>query len=58
MREVDRRKAIGMALWEARDGDIVLVAGKGHETYQEIHGVKYPFDDRQVVMEEYARLVS
>lgn len=58
MREVDRRKAIGMALSEARNGDIVLVAGKGHENYQEIRGVKYSFDDRQVVMEEYARLVS
>ena len=35
----------------AKKGDIILVAGKGHETYQEIKGVKYPFDDRKVVAE-------
>ena len=33
----------------AKENDIVLVAGKGHETYQEIKGVKHPFDDRDVV---------
>jgi UDP-N-acetylmuramoyl-L-alanyl-D-glutamate--2,6-diaminopimelate ligase len=33
----------------AREGDIVLVAGKGHETYQEIEGKKYPFDDREIL---------
>ena len=37
-----------------RPGDIVLVAGKGHETGQEIHGVVHPFDDREVVREELA----
>ena len=36
----------------ARPGDIVLIAGKGHETGQEIDGVKHPFDDRIVVTEE------
>lgn len=41
----DRRQAIAQALAEAAPGDIVLVAGKGHEPYQEIHGVKHPFDD-------------
>jgi UDP-N-acetylmuramoyl-L-alanyl-D-glutamate--2,6-diaminopimelate ligase len=35
----------------AKKGDIILIAGKGHETYQEIKGVKYPFDDREVVKE-------
>ena len=43
--EPERRRAIALALREARRGDIVLVAGKGHETYQEIAGVKRPFSD-------------
>ena len=47
----DRREAIKTAAVMAKKGDIILVAGKGHETYQEIKGVKYPFDDRQVVAE-------
>jgi UDP-N-acetylmuramoyl-L-alanyl-D-glutamate--2,6-diaminopimelate ligase len=46
--EPDRAAAIGLALKEAGAGDIVLIAGKGHEDYQEIAGVKYPFDDREV----------
>ncbi|QWP79340.1 UDP-N-acetylmuramoyl-L-alanyl-D-glutamate--2,6-diaminopimelate ligase [Lysobacter sp. K5869] len=41
----DRREAIGRAIAEAGPDDIVLVAGKGHEPYQEIHGVRHPFDD-------------
>lgn len=45
----DREEAIKAACMMARENDIVLVAGKGHETYQEIKGVKYPFDDREVV---------
>jgi UDP-N-acetylmuramoyl-L-alanyl-D-glutamate--2,6-diaminopimelate ligase len=47
----DRREAIKTAAIIAKKGDIILVAGKGHETYQEIKGVKYPFDDRAVVRE-------
>ncbi|NPC95386.1 UDP-N-acetylmuramoyl-L-alanyl-D-glutamate--2,6-diaminopimelate ligase [Nocardioides sp. zg-DK7169] len=47
----DRRAAIATALERARPGDIVLVAGKGHETGQEVHGVVHPFDDRTVVRE-------
>jgi UDP-N-acetylmuramoyl-L-alanyl-D-glutamate--2,6-diaminopimelate ligase len=45
----DRREAIKTAGIMAKKGDIILIAGKGHETYQEIKGVKYPFDDREVV---------
>ena len=45
----DRAKAIAHALTHAQAGDIVVIAGKGHETTQEIAGVKYPFDDREVV---------
>ena len=45
----DREEAIKTACMMAKERDIVLVAGKGHETYQEIKGVKYPFDDREVV---------
>jgi UDP-N-acetylmuramoyl-L-alanyl-D-glutamate--2,6-diaminopimelate ligase len=45
----DRAKAIAMALAVARDKDIVIIAGKGHETTQEIAGVKTLFDDRAVV---------
>ena len=47
--EPDRRKAIERALTDAARGDVVIVAGKGHETTQEIAGVKYPFDDREVI---------
>ncbi|WP_424293673.1 UDP-N-acetylmuramoyl-L-alanyl-D-glutamate--2,6-diaminopimelate ligase [Gordonia sp. (in: high G+C Gram-positive bacteria)] len=52
IREIgDRRTAIAAAVDWAQPGDIVLVAGKGHETGQEINGVKHPFDDRLVVGE-------
>lgn len=47
--EPDRKKAIEFALREAQEGDVIVIAGKGHETTQEIKGVKYPFDDREVV---------
>jgi UDP-N-acetylmuramoyl-L-alanyl-D-glutamate--2,6-diaminopimelate ligase len=50
----DRRLAIREALRRARTNDIVIVAGKGHETGQEIQGVVHPFDDREVVLEELA----
>jgi UDP-N-acetylmuramoyl-L-alanyl-D-glutamate--2,6-diaminopimelate ligase len=46
--ERDRARAIGDAIAQANAGDIVLIAGKGHEPYQEINGVRYPFDDTQV----------
>ncbi|MEA3480175.1 MAG: cyanophycin synthetase, partial [Bacteroidota bacterium] len=48
---LDRKEAIKTACAIARPQDIILVAGKGHEKYQEIKGVKYPFDDREVLME-------
>ncbi|MCX8059775.1 MAG: UDP-N-acetylmuramoyl-L-alanyl-D-glutamate--2,6-diaminopimelate ligase [Aquificaceae bacterium] len=49
--QADRREAIKLAIDMAREGDVVVVAGKGHEEYQEIKGVKYPFKDAQVVKE-------
>ena len=50
----DRREAIRTACRLARKGDVVLVAGKGHETYQEIKGVKHHFDDREVLAQVFA----
>lgn len=47
----DRREAIKTAATLAQKGDIILIAGKGHETYQEIKGIKHPFDDRAVLEE-------
>ena len=44
----DRQVAIFTAVHQARPGDVILVAGKGHETYQEIAGVRHPFSDREV----------
>lgn len=49
----DRKEAIRTALMMSNPKDIILIAGKGHETYQEINGVKYPFDDRQVLNETF-----
>lgn len=46
---VDREEAIKTACMLAKEKDIILIAGKGHETYQEVKGVKRPFDDREVV---------
>lgn len=45
----DRREAIRTACMLAQKGDVILVAGKGHETYQEINGVKHHFDDHEVI---------
>ena len=48
---VDRKEAIRTASMMAEKGDVILIAGKGHEAYQEIKGVKHHFDDREVVRE-------
>jgi UDP-N-acetylmuramoyl-L-alanyl-D-glutamate--2,6-diaminopimelate ligase len=50
MIEPDREKAIKLASKSAQKGDIVLVAGKGHETYQDINGELFDFDDRKIIM--------
>jgi UDP-N-acetylmuramoyl-L-alanyl-D-glutamate--2,6-diaminopimelate ligase len=50
-RVTDRREAIALALSLARPGDTVLLAGKGHETYQVVGTVKQPFDERAIVRE-------
>ena len=47
----DRRRAISLALDIAKPGDCLLIAGKGHESYQEFADTVFPFDDRQVVRE-------
>jgi len=48
---VDRKEAIKTACLLAQAGDAILVAGKGHENYQDIKGVKYPFDDKEILKE-------
>ena len=53
LRITDRREAIRTACHLAQKGDVVLVAGKGHETYQEIEGVKHHFDDREELQKEF-----
>ena len=52
--EPDRREAIVRALRVARAGDIVLIAGKGHETWQQVRNERLPFEDTRVVLEELA----
>ena len=52
----DRREAIRTAVSLAGEGDVVLVAGKGHEDYQEIRGVKHHFDDREIVQEALSQI--
>lgn len=52
---VDRREAIRTALSMATAGDVVVIAGKGHETYQEVGRERFPFDDRDVAREEWQR---
>lgn len=53
---LDRRAAIQMAIKLAEKGDIILIAGKGHEKYQEINGVKHPFDDKIEVQKAFEEL--
>ncbi|KUP09329.1 hypothetical protein Q73_03375 [Bacillus coahuilensis m2-6] len=47
---IDRKEAIRKAILNAHKGDVILIAGKGHETYQEINGVKYDFSDKEVAI--------
>jgi UDP-N-acetylmuramoyl-L-alanyl-D-glutamate--2,6-diaminopimelate ligase len=54
--ELDRRRAIERAVESARNGDVVVIAGKGHEQGQEVGGRKLPFDDREVAREALRRL--
>ncbi|NTU48525.1 MAG: UDP-N-acetylmuramoyl-L-alanyl-D-glutamate--2,6-diaminopimelate ligase, partial [Syntrophobacteraceae bacterium] len=56
--EVDRRRAIELALAWARPGDMVFIGGKGHETYQIVGARTFPFDDRLVVKEYFEKLES
>lgn len=49
---VDRREAIKAACHLAKPGDIILLAGKGHEKYQEINGVRHHFDDKEILLEQ------
>lgn len=51
LRITDRFQAIKTALRTARHGAIILVAGKGHETYQEVKGVRHHFDDKEILTE-------
>jgi UDP-N-acetylmuramoyl-L-alanyl-D-glutamate--2,6-diaminopimelate ligase len=54
LRIADRKEAIRTGVRIASAGDIILVAGKGHEKYQEIHGQRFPFDDKKVLAEALA----
>ncbi|MCS7083933.1 MAG: UDP-N-acetylmuramoyl-L-alanyl-D-glutamate--2,6-diaminopimelate ligase [Aquificaceae bacterium] len=49
--ELDRKLAIKLAISLAKEGDVIVIAGKGHETYQEINGIRYPFNDSEIVLE-------
>jgi UDP-N-acetylmuramoyl-L-alanyl-D-glutamate--2,6-diaminopimelate ligase len=48
---VDRKEAIRTACMMAQPDDVILIAGKGHENYQDVKGVKHHFDDKEVVTE-------
>ena len=52
----DRKEAIRTAVMMAREDDIILVAGKGHEKYQEIKGQRFPFDDRDILVRTFTEL--
>ena len=47
----NRKEAIRYSIENAKDGDVILILGKGHEDYQEINGVRYPFDERVIIKE-------
>ena len=56
--EVDRRKAIEQAFNEVESGDLIVVAGRGHEEYQEIDGKKIPFSDKTVLLDVVSKASS
>ena len=53
--EPDRKQAIRWALAQGRPGDVIVLAGKGHETVQEVQGVSLPLDEREVVAEYFEK---
>ncbi len=55
---MNRKEAIAYAISLAQENDSVLIAGKGHEKYQEISGSKYPFDDVEVAKQEISRRLN
>ena len=56
--DVYKRQAIAWALSQGRPGDVIVLAGKGHETYQEIQGVQYPMDEREIVAQYFSSAPS
>ena len=52
----DRKEAIKLAISLAKSNDILLIAGKGHEKYQDINGVKHPFDDLAIAQELFTKM--
>ena len=51
MEIIDRKEAIKYAIVNGKKGDVIVLAGKGHEDYQEIKGIKYPMDERVLIKE-------
>lgn len=56
--EPDRREAIKRSVLMASEGDIVLIAGKGHETHQEVEGKKFNFNDREVLEDAIRQMIN
>ena len=54
----DRKEAIKYAIENGQKGDVIVVAGKGHETYQEIRGVKHDMDDRVLIRESLEEIAA
>ena len=47
----DRKEAIRYSILNAKEGDVIMILGKGHEDYQDINGIRYPFDEREIIKE-------
>ena len=52
---VDRKEAIKTACMLAEKGDVILIAGKGHENYQDVKGTKHHFDDKEIIKEIFSQ---